>query len=499
MRGTLAWQLTSRYLLVLAALLIASAGFQYVALRHFLLTAADDRLTAVARQPVAVYQAAVRSGVPVSTAAEDLVRSVAGPQTAAWVVGPGGSVWAAAAGPGHPKPPGLPKGRPHLPGPPPPAGPGRALVSGGELVATVRLGPGRPGRQGPAVLVLGTRVRDVLAVLGSEVRLLLLGGIGALTLGGASGAWAVRRSLRPLREMTLVADRIAGGDLTARAGQAHAPDEVSRLAGAFDGMVDRLAAAIDEERATHQQMRQFLDDASHELRTPLTALSGTLEVLQGDAGRDLQAVREGLRSAYRQSRRLAGLVSGLLALARAERPEGLPLEPTDLQTVLTSVRPTAERLAADHHLQWEAPVAALPVLANADLLGGALLNVLDNAVRYSPLGAKIQLHAARRGDAAELTVADQGIGIPAQSLPHVFDRFYRCPPADSRSAPGTGLGLAIVRSVMERHHGTATIESAPGQGTTVRLRLPLLESASGSNPPAWGPAGAAVASGHQLG
>jgi len=284
-----------------------------------------------------------------------------------------------------------------------------------------------------------------------------------------------QRSLRPLREMTLVADRVAGGDLSARAGQAHAPEEVSRLASAFDSMVDRLASAIGEERATHQQMRQFLDDASHELRTPLTALSGTLEVLQGDAGSDLHAVREGLRSAYRQSRRLGGLVSGLLALARAERPEGLPLEAADLHAVLAAVRPTAERLAADHHLQWEVPGTALPVLANADVLGGALLSILDNAVRYSPLGTPIRVRVERDGDGAEVTVTDHGIGIAAESLPYVFDRFYRCPPSAAMPAPvGTGLGLAIVRSVMERHHGAATIESTTGQGTTVRLRLPLL-------------------------
>ena len=486
MRRTLAWRLAARYLLVLAALLAVSAGFQYVALRHFLLAAAGTRLQDAARQPVAAYRAAVTAGVPVSTAAADLVRAVTDPRTQAWIA-PAGGVRAdltASPRPTLPKPTGEPGPGPRPPAVSPPRPPSRARVARGELEVAVPLGS--PRHPSGATLVLATRVRDVLAVLGSEVRLLLLGGAMALALGGASGALAVREALRPLRHIAHAAERIAAGDLGARARQEHAPEEVARLAGAFDSMVDRLAAAISEERATHQQMRRLLDDASHELRTPLTALSGTLEVLQGDAGEDPGAVREGLRSAYRQARRMGALVSGLLALARADRPDGLPLRPTDLGALVTSLRPAAERLAADHQFRWVGPDGALPVLADAETLGGALLGVLDNAVRYSPIGTAIRLQARPCGDAAEVCVADEGPGIPADCLPHVFDRFYRCSPAGEAPAPpGTGLGLAIVRSVMERHHGTATIESAVGRGTTVRLRLPLRMASGDPGTPGW--------------
>ncbi len=484
MRRTLAWRLAARYLLVLAALLAVSAGFQYVALRHFLLAAAAARLQDTARQPVAAYRAAVTAGVPVSTAAADLVRAVTDPRTQAWIAPADGlrAGLAASPRPTPPKPLGGPGREPRPPSPPRP--PSRPRVAHGELQVAVPLGS--PRHPSGATLVLATRVQDILAVLGSEVRLLLLGGAVALAFGGASGALAVREALRPLRHIAHAAERIAAGDLGARARQEHAPEEVARLAGAFDSMVDRLAAAISEERATHQQMRRLLDDASHELRTPLTALSGTLEVLQGDAGEDPGAVREGLRSAYRQARRMGALVSGLLALARADRPGGLPLRPTDLGALVASLRPAAERLAADHQFRWVGPDGALPVLADAETLGGALLGVLDNAVRYSPIGTAIRLQARPCGDAAEVCVADEGPGIPADCLSHVFDRFYRCPPGRGAPAPpGTGLGLAIVRSVMERHHGTATIESAVGRGTTVRLRLPLRMASGDPGTPGW--------------
>lgn len=462
MPRTLAWRLTARYLLVLAALLLASAGFQYVALRQFLLRAAAARLASEARTPLQAYREAVAAGTPPASAGAALLQALRTPRTEAQLAGPGAlPPPAAAAGLRLPR---LPL---------PPAAPPRVRVAGGFVYALLPLGP-----PGPPLLLLATPVPDVLGVLGSELRLLLAGGLGALLLGGASAAWAVRRALRPLREITAVAGRIAAGDLGARAGQAGAPSEVAQLAGAFDAMVDRLAAAIAEERETHLQMRRFLDDASHEMRTPLTALTGTLEVLQGAAGGDPLALHEGLRSAHRQSRRLGALVRGMLALARAERPDGLPLAPVDLRGVLAGVRGAAERLAADHELHWEEGAEPLPVLANAELLGGAFLNVLDNAVRYSPLGGRIRVTAAREGATAVIAVADAGPGIAATDLPHVFERFYRGG-AGAAAPAGTGLGLAIVRSVLQRHGGQAEIASAPGRGTTVRLRLPLRPAPAG--------------------
>lgn len=489
MRRTLAWQLTARYLLVLAAVLALLGGFQYVALRRFLLSAAATRLQADTRQPLATYRRALGAGGSgAGPAADHLVRAVAGPQTRAWVVSAAGTVLAAAPGPSRLAPPpvatptgmrapaapaqaGPPQRHPGQPPAPPPALPGGARVSAGLLALTLPLGPG-PATAGPR-LIVATPVAGVLGVLGRELRLLIVGGLGAIALGAASAALAVRQALRPLRRITTAARDIRAGDLSARAGGQGAPEEVAQLATAFDGMVDRLADAIAEERETHHQMRRLLDDASHELRTPLAAISGTLEVLQGGAGDDAESVRSGLRAAYLQARRMGGLVAGLLALARAERPEGLPLHALDLGGVLQGIRDAAERLCADHHLRWEPAGEVLPVLANAEALGGAILNVLDNAARYSPPGTDIELRAARVGDAAEVLISDHGCGIPAECLPLVFDRFYRCPTTPGRPAPpGTGLGLAIVASVVQRHGGSVAIESAVGQGSSVRLRLP---------------------------
>lgn len=477
MRRTLAWQLSARQLFILALLLIGSAGFQFVALRHFLLSAAAARISAVVRQPMADYQAEVAVGTAPATAAQALVRAVADPSTLAWVIGPNGSVWAQATGPTPLSPPRgshapLPP-QPPYPQPPYPQPPG-ATISGEDLALRVPLPT--PGTPQHATLIVATPIQDVLGVLGSEIRLLLVGGIAALVIGGLSGAWAVRQALGPLRAIRTTADQIAAGSLDVRAGQADAPEEVAHLSRAFDAMVDRLAAAIEDERSTHQQMRRFLDDASHELRTPLTALTGTLEILQGQAGNDPEALRQGLRAGYRQARRLSTLVAGLLSLARAERPDGLPLVRTDIRDVLQNIRPTVERLTADHRLEWSKPAVPLPVLADTTILGSAVLNVVENAVRYSPMGTPIRIAARSDLTVAEVAISDQGPGIPAECLPHVFDRFYRCRPAGSsptEATQGTGLGLAIVRSVMLQHHGEATIDSIVHAGTTVRLRLPL--------------------------
>ena len=475
MRRTLTWQLSARQLFILALLLIGSAGFQFVALRHFLLAAASARLSAAVRQPMADYQTEVLGGTAPGTAAKALVRAVADPRTLAWVIGPAGSVWAQATGPTPLSPP---RGS-HAPLAPvsgakqPPQPPG-AVIIGKDL--TLRVPLPTPGIPQHATLLVATPIEDVLAVLGNELRLLLVGGIAALVVGGLSGAWAVRQVLRPLRAIRATADQIAAGSLDVRAGQADAPEEVAHLFRAFDAMVDRLAAAIEDERSTHQQMRRFLDDASHELRTPLTALTGTLEVLQGQAGTDPEALREGLRAVYRQARRLSALVAGLLSLARAERPDGLALVRTDIMDVLENLRPMVERLTADHRLEWVKPDVPLPVLADTVILGSAVWNVVENAVRYSPLGTVIRIATRHDHTVVEVAISDQGPGIPAECLPHVFDRFYRCRPAGSsptEASLGTGLGLAIVRSVMLQHHGEATIDSIVHAGTTVRLRLPL--------------------------
>lgn len=330
---------------------------------------------------------------------------------------------------------------------------------------------------------MATPVRRVLAVLGSELRLLILGGLAVLAIGGASGALAVRAALSPLRRITAVADRIAAGDMSPRSAAAGDPRDVAHLAIAFDSMVDRLTTAVIEERATHQQMRRFLDDASHELRTPTAALAGMLEVLQGEAGQNPKALRSGMRAAYRQARRLGALVSSLLALARADRPAGLPLEATDLGVILEAVRPAAERLAADHRIDWRPPSTPCPLLANAEALGSAVLDLIDNAVRYSPSGTTVRLVAVPADDAVHLSITDHGPGIAGEHLPHLFERFYRCPPAPGVTAPtGTGLGLAFVRSVVERHHGTVAMESRLGDGTTVRIALPLCPTTHGEAP-----------------
>jgi len=220
--------------------------------------------------------------------------------------------------------------------------------------------------------------------------------------------------------------------------------------------------------------RDFVANVSHELQTPLAALAGWAEALADDDGDDEDRYA-GIAAIRRQVGRLSALVSDLLDLSRLEA-EGATIQPTRVN--LTAV--LRER-AAEWRARMEGRGLALelvvpdglPARADRGLLIQALDNLLDNALKYCPRGTTVRLSAAGRDDGGvEIAVADDGPGIPADDQPRVFERFYRVEKGRSRDTGGTGLGLAIVKHIAEAHGGRATLESAPGRGTTFRIVLP---------------------------
>lgn len=305
-------------------------------------------------------------------------------------------------------------------------------------------------------------------------RTILFSGIGAsLALAALLAVPLMRLTLRPLEEMERVSHKIAAGDLTLRLNEPPADDEIGRVSRSFNAMVARLEGML-----TRQQ--RFMADVSHELRTPLTALAGGIEMmLLGAHTSDPAAGARLLRSMYAETERMRRLVEELLTLARLD--EGrltLRIESVDATALVAALCEDARPLVRGQTLRCEAPSESLPVRADADRLKQALLILLDNALKFTPEGGEVTLSVKReeRAPFAVFQVADTGIGITPEDIPHIFERFYRVDPARTRSQQrggGSGLGLAIAKSLVEAHEGTISLTSAPNVGTTVIVRLPL--------------------------
>ncbi|MBI3271127.1 MAG: PAS domain-containing protein [Planctomycetes bacterium] len=255
-----------------------------------------------------------------------------------------------------------------------------------------------------------------------------------------------------------------------------------------DGLI-LLAHDVSEALRYEELRKEFVANVSHELRTPLTLIKGFVETLRDGALRDATKAPEFLATIERHVDRLANLVSDLLELSRLDAPgeAGLQREPVDVGEAVRRAAdllgPAAERRR--QRLEVEVGPGLPPVLGVAHELERAIANLLDNAIKYSSEGGNVRLRASSGagGGRVEIEVSDDGIGIPAEDLPRVFERFYRVDKSRSREMGGTGLGLAIVKHVAQLHGGTAHVTSAPGRGSTFSLRLPAVPEAPDSPAP----------------
>jgi len=282
---------------------------------------------------------------------------------------------------------------------------------------------------------------------------LLIGGIG-IGIAAALAAFVATAALRPVRRLTKAAETVAAtGDLSERV-DVDGDDELARLAARFNGMLAALEDSVGRQR-------RLVADASHELRTPLTAARTNVDLLR-EGKLPPHEVRHALDEAAIELSALTSLVADLVELARgAERK--LRVEELQLDDLVAGVVERARARAP--HATFVTSLSPTQVRVDPVLLERAVSNLLDNAVKYSPPGAPIEV-TVRDG---EVVVADHGPGIADEDMPRVFDRFYRA--ATARSKPGSGLGLAIVREAAEAHGGEATVESSP-RGARFRLSLP---------------------------
>lgn len=339
---------------------------------------------------------------------------------------------------------------------------GLATGAGGERWRLYVLPPDRDGRYLVAAAPLG-RIDASVDELRRLVALLVVVGT-AVTL---AGGWAVAgRALRPVAALTDAADAIARSqDVNRRVPVSGRQDELGRLAVTFNAMLASL------ERASEAQ-RRFVADASHELRAPLTAIQANLELLERRPDMPPAERQEAVSEATRETQRLTRLVADLLTLARADAGVPLRRRRIELDQAVMEAFGEARHLARGQRLEVQSLEPAT-VEGDPDRLKQLLLALLDNALKYTPAGGQVTLGLRRNGVAAEVSVRDNGVGIPAEDLPHVFDRFYRADPARARDPGGTGLGLSIARWIARQHGGDVALTSAPGSGTTATIRLPL--------------------------
>ena len=265
--------------------------------------------------------------------------------------------------------------------------------------------------------------------------------------------------------MATAAEQITGSDLSGRMGP-QSSEELGRLAAAFDRMLERLDKAFQRER-------RFVSDVSHELRTPLTALRGRIEVTL-TRPRSRPEYEDTLRILETEVARLTRLSEDLLLLARFDRGALTPrLEQVDLSELLASVADQVRPLAqARSQLLVEDVEPDLGLSADPDQLIRLFLNLLDNAVKFTDDGGRIGLTGRRSGAFIEVEVSDTGVGIGAEHLGNIFDRFYRAEGSRARSTGGHGLGLAIASEIARAHGGDLSARSRPGEGSAFTVTLP---------------------------
>lgn len=292
----------------------------------------------------------------------------------------------------------------------------------------------------------------------------------AIALGG--GYLLVNRALSPVDQISATAERISSHNLGERLPVADTGDELERLSVALNRMIHRLDASF-------QHSRRFVADASHELRTPLTVLRGELESFVYEPSLPAEW-RERLSSALEEVVRLSNIVEGLFAISRLDAGEAAAEWTTlDLAQLAASTADQMALLAEDKDIEIICE-ATKGVCVDGDRarLKQVVVNLLDNAIKYTLEGGKVVLTVQAHKNKAVLEVADTGIGIPAEALPRVFERFFRVDKARSRAEGGAGLGLSIVKSICAAHDGRVEVNSTPGQGSRFRVELPL----SGSSP-----------------
>jgi heavy metal sensor kinase len=289
----------------------------------------------------------------------------------------------------------------------------------------------------------------------------------ALILVGSVGYFLARKALAPMELLHRQAEGISAQSLDSRLPVFHADDELGQLTKTINGMIARLQRSF-------QEIQRFTADASHELRTPLTAIRTETEVALAKP-LSIEEHQQLLGSLLEECERLTRLTDQLLALSREDAAGAKPaLDPLDLDQLVRQVADTMRPLLDQKRLRFELKSQGpLSVRGDENRLRRVVINLLDNAIKYTPEGGGIIVETRRDNGHADILIRDSGIGIPAEHQSRVFERFYRVDRARSRAEGGAGLGLSIALSIIRAHGGDIALTSEPGQGTSVKVTMPL--------------------------
>ena len=465
--NSIRFRLTAWYASLLTVVVVVLAGVLFLHLRNYLEGTLAETQLRRARQIADTLIVNVHATGKANIGTE--IASLYAPEKSdrfIRITGPGGEV-VYRSGP--------PNSQAFDPADVPPEEPGRpwessrkqSTASGATLlIASVRA----PSTEGGTYLIeVGISAAPIEKLFGHLLLVLGLGLPLVVALASAGGYVLVRRALRPVDEIAGKAAQITQHNLGERLPVPQTGDELERLSTALNHMIIRLDDAF-------QTSKRFVADASHELRTPLTVLSGELEGLAQD--REMSAEkRERMGSLLEEVDRLVKIVERLFALSRLDAGEGQSeWIRFDLGELATSTADQMALLAEDRNIGVTCSTS-VPVFVEGDRarLKQVVVNLIDNAIKYTPEGGAMHIRVRTVNGRAALEVSDTGTGLAPGDIAHVFDRFFRADKTRSRNPEGAGLGLAIVKSICHAHNGEIEVESVVGKGSCFRVLLPLLE------------------------
>lgn len=323
-----------------------------------------------------------------------------------------------------------------------------------------------------SIICVGRSVVQVQERITARQTTLVVAGLATFGLGLLGGWWMSRRATDSLNAMSETAASIGADNLSKRVDVGGFDQELERLGSVFNQMLNRLEQSFE-------QQKQFTSDASHELRTPLAALLTTTELALA-RDREPDEYRRHLEANLQSTQRMQRLVQSLLTLARLDNTdETLAISNVDLSTVIaTSIR-NCNATANSAGVSMECNVPSVLVRGNEVGLEQVFNNLIDNAIRYNRSGGQVRIRMLERKDQLiEIAVEDDGVGIAADQLSKIFNRFYRIDPSRSQNRQGCGLGLSIAKQILERHNGSIRVESVEGQGSVFTVTLPNVENAN---------------------
>ena len=344
-----------------------------------------------------------------------------------------------------------------------------AQSGGGRWRVRASIEPSAPNR----LLIVAASLTDVDSTLHQLLLIeLLVTGLVLAAIGGL-GFWVIRLSLRPLDAIETTAAAIAAGDLTQRVELADEQTEVGRLGLALNVMLAQIETSFKASEASERKLRRFVADASHELRTPLAAVRAYAELFTRGAAERPDDLARSMSGISREAERMSVLVDDLLLLARLDEGRPLEQEPVELADVVGEAVDAARAVEPERPI--EVTLEPATVIGDRDRLRQIVDNLLSNIRAHAGPETPVQVTLSRANGSAEITVADSGPGLTEDEASHVFERFYRADESRARASGGVGLGLAIVAAVAQAHGGDVSAHSAPGEGATFSIVLPLAD------------------------